>query len=127
MKVRMVSKDGQPVASIVTLHYKNKLVYKYGGSDERFHNLGGMAFLFWQAIQDGKQMAASELDLGRTDISDLGLMEFKNRLGAVNSTLSYYRYSLRGDSSTGDLRRVYQYLPKFFVRALGTLLYRHAG
>ena len=127
MKVRIVSKDGQPVASILTLHYKDKLVYKYGGSDERFHSLGGMAFLFWQTIRDGKQMAATELDLGRTDLSDQGLLEFKNRLGAVNSTVNYYRYALLGDASGADFRRVYKYLPKFFVRALGTFLYRHAG
>lgn len=45
IKIGVASKDGQPIASILTLSYKGSLVYKYGCSDARFHNLGGMSFL----------------------------------------------------------------------------------
>jgi len=54
--IHMVSKDGQPIASILTLLYKHTLVYKYGCSDSRFHSLGGMPLLFWKAIQEGKRL-----------------------------------------------------------------------
>jgi lipid II:glycine glycyltransferase (peptidoglycan interpeptide bridge formation enzyme) len=39
IKIRVASKDGRPIASILTLSWKDVMVYKYGCSDERFHNL----------------------------------------------------------------------------------------
>jgi len=39
MKIRVASKDGRPIASILTLSWKDIMVYEYGCSDERFHNL----------------------------------------------------------------------------------------
>ena len=53
-KVRLVSKDGRPIAGIVTTLHKKRMVYKYGASEARFHSLGAMPFLFWQAIQEAK-------------------------------------------------------------------------
>src|SRR2546422_2910875 len=55
LKIRIVSKDGQSIAGILTLSYKRALVYKYGCSDARFHILGGMPLLFWKTIQEGKR------------------------------------------------------------------------
>src|SRR5205085_2919409 len=52
LKIRLAYKDGRPVAGILTLSYKDVLVYKYGCSDARFNNLGGMQFLFWEAIRE---------------------------------------------------------------------------
>src|SRR5271157_6244923 len=36
VKIRVASKNGQPVASIFTIRYKRALVYKYGCADRRF-------------------------------------------------------------------------------------------
>ena len=67
--IRIASKAGQPVAGILTLRHRKSMVYKYGGSDTRFSNLGGTAMLFWQAIKDAKQggLRSSTLD-ARTSI-----------------------------------------------------------
>ena len=40
--IHLAYKEKEPVASICTLHFKRTLVYKYGCSDEKAHNLGGM-------------------------------------------------------------------------------------
>jgi GNAT acetyltransferase-like protein len=92
IKLRIASKDGRPVASIITLSFKDVLVYKYGCSDERFHNLGGMQLLLWNALQDGKRNGAREFDLGRSASDNPGLSIFKDRWGAVRSQLTYWRY-----------------------------------
>src|SRR5438034_5555456 len=92
MKLRIASKAGQPIASIVTLSFRDVLVYKYGCSDERFHNLGGMHLLLWKAIQEGKSNGAREFDLGRSDRDNPGLITFKDRWGATRSQLTYWRY-----------------------------------
>src|SRR3984957_11100430 len=97
-KFRQALKDGQPIASILTFSYKNKLMYKYGCSDERCHNLGGMQLLLWRAIQEAKNKTHPEFNLGRCEWDNVGLRMFKDRWGATRSPLTYWRYR-SGNSS----------------------------
>ena len=132
LKIRVASRDRQPVASILTLRHKNTIVYKYGGSDARFHRLGAMPFLFWKTIQEGKALGLRHLDLGRSNPTDRGLITFKEHLGASSSTLNYYRYPAQS-AAAGFLRRIVSipkvcsYLPNSLLRAAGNFLYRHVG
>src|ERR1700690_2016217 len=73
LKVRIASKDGVPIASILTLCHKNTVTYKYGCSDARMHPLGGVALVFWNTIQQAKVAAYETMDLGRSDIGNEGL------------------------------------------------------
>ena len=40
VSIRIASKGSQPIAGIMTLDHGKKMVYKYGGSDVMFNNLG---------------------------------------------------------------------------------------
>lgn len=131
--IRIASKDGQPAAGILTLTHGDRVVYKYGGSDARLNALGGMPFLFWQTVQDAKRRGARELDLGRTDDDNPGLIAFKEHLAGTRSTLTYWR-SPGGTRATSDdswkmrlARRVYDRLPRVVRRAAGRILYPHMG
>ena len=123
----------QPIASIVTLRHKQSIVYKYGCSDVQFHNVGGMPQLFWHVIQQAKSEALSELDLGRSEESNAGLIQFKNRLGAKSVTLSYWRQSdnvfvEKQKPLHNQLRsRMLSILPDSLFRLTGEIFYRHAG
>jgi hypothetical protein len=131
--VHLVSKAGQPVASILTLRHKDTLVYKYGGSDLGFSNLGGMQFLFWKAIQGAKDIGLEQMDLGRSDLDNEGLIDFKDRFGADRSTVTYWRYPNRPPSQAGSLGRsrfakqIFAGLPDSVLTTAGKLLYRHMG
>jgi CelD/BcsL family acetyltransferase involved in cellulose biosynthesis len=131
--IHMLSKDADPVASIVTLTHKNALVYKYGCSDARFHNLGGTPLLFWKAIQRGKETGVETFDLGRSAPDDPGLIAFKEHLGAVTSKLKYYRSPAQREKKTlfqpavSWAREAFAYLPEPMLTGAGTLLYRHMG
>ena len=133
LTIRVVSRNGQPMASILTLSGKNSLVYKYGCSDARFHNLGGMSFLFWQTIQEGKEQGAQEFDLGRSATNNDGLIAFKNHWGAVSSPLSYYRFPLGASPNFATgwkmqvVRQVCARLPDSILTTASKLLYRHVG
>jgi Acetyltransferase (GNAT) domain len=132
IKIRIASKDGQDVASIITLTHKKSMVYKYGSSDARYHNLGGMVFLFWRAIQDAKNSALEELDMGRSDCENLGLIGFKDHWNAEQSSLEYWGYParLRPDMNRWQLRaarKVFTLLPTAVLPATGQLLYKHMG
>ena len=133
VKIRLVSKQGQRVASIVTLSHKDSMVYKYGGSDARLNNLGGMQLLLWRTIQEGKELGFSEFDLGRSGLDNPGLITFKERWGASRSILKYYRCPAdirEGRPSDWKLQFVTQispHLPKAIMIGLGRFLYKHIG
>jgi hypothetical protein len=131
--IRIVSKDGQPVAGILTLAHGDSVVYKYGGSEARLHPLGGMPFLFWNTIQAAKRSGARELDLGRSDTGNGGLIRFKEHLAAKRFPLTYWRSpgairSVSDDGWTVQLaRRALNGLPGGIRRAAASFLYRHSG
>ena len=132
LTIHLLSKDTRPVASIVTLSYKNSLVYKYGCSDARFHNLGGTPLLFWKAIQQAKEMGIEEFDLGRSAYDDPGLITFKEHLGAVTSELRYQRTAATAKKKTSGFRPAWARqalarLPDPLLSGVGRLLYRHLG
>jgi len=133
VEICVASKDRRAIAAIVLLRHLDTVVYKYGASDERFHNLGGMPFLFWNAIQRASNDGACCLDLGRSDRDNEGLITFKDRLGAERSELRYLRYSA-GSAASPEARwgarmaqRVIANVPDRLFVSAGRLLYRHFG
>lgn len=133
LKIRVASKGECPVAAIFTLRRKNVLVYKYGCSDARFTNLGGMQSLFWEAIQEAKNSGIEQFDLGRSDWHNSGLIIFKDRWGAAPSTLTYRRHpaiaSLAAPTARNTLiaKQIFAHVPDSILIPLGQLLYRHMG
>ena len=127
----VASHHGQPIGGIITLRHGRTLVYKYGVSDAGSHKLGTMPLLFWSMITDAKAMGIHEIDFGRSDIEDIGLATFKDRLGATRSTATVLRF---GDSKrlvNGPLarqaRRLLACVPDKLFVAAGQALYRHIG
>ncbi len=133
LRIRVARKDGTPVAAILTMHHGSSAVYKYGCSDEKFHNLGGMPFLFWKLVEESKASGAEKIDLGRTDLTNDGLIAFKDRLGASKRLLTYCRYAKtakQGVAALSDsqaLRQFFSLLPETVCSAAGRILYRHLG
>ena len=132
--VQLASKNGRPIAGILTLTFKRTVVYKYGGSDERYHKLGGMPFLFWRAIQEAKDAHMAELDLGRSDAGNAGLIAFKNRLGASRSNLMYCGYPVDAQRTPAPdgwrlrlVKQVFERLPDPALSVAGRILYKHLG
>jgi hypothetical protein len=131
--IRIATKQGRPVAGILTLSHDKQVVYKYGASDPASTHLGGMAKLLWDAIQQGKQAGAESLDFGRSDLDHSGLITFKTRWGAEPSLLTCWEAPV----STVPQRNRYvtmQYAKGLFGRLpysmqalTGRLLYRHIG
>ena len=138
LKLRVAFKDDRAVAAIITIRFKDTMVYKYGGSDSRFNNLGSMHFLLWHSIQEARAAGLRFFDFGRTNAGQQGLVTFKNRWGATQSTLTYSRYALRDTSaaiydlpSSNWKNRAAQYLlghlSTVALSILGEVLYPHVG
>jgi hypothetical protein len=133
LTVHIASKNQVPIAGILTLTFKKTMVYKYGGSDAAYHALGGMPFLFWHAIQDAQARGFEELDLGRSDVDQPGLIAFKDHLGATTAKLTYCTWPERRTKTPHDgliaraARLVVGHLPDAALDLTGRLLYRHLG
>ena len=133
LKIRIASKNGKPIAGIVTLANKQTMVYKYGCSDAKYHKLGGMAFLFWKTIQEAKISGFTELDMGRSECSNAGLIAFKEHWGAKRTLLTYSRYPamLPLDSSNRwefkFAKKIFTLAPAITLPTAGRILYRHVG
>jgi len=133
LKIRLLSRENAPIAGILTLSHNRTLVYKYGCSDARFHQLGVMPLLFWRAIQDAKAAGLLAFDLGRSDLDNEGLLHFKDRLGAERSGLTYWRSPASPSAPAGAswtmraAKRVFASLPDPCRIAAGNLLYKHLG
>lgn len=133
-KIRVASsRQGAPVASILTIRHKNAMTYKYGCSDPQFHRLGAVQLLLWKAIQEAREGGLVEFDMGRTDWSETGLLTFKDRWGAARSTLTYLRYPAAPAQPMSEtvLMRVAKRLivvaPRTALPVVGSILYRHVG
>jgi CelD/BcsL family acetyltransferase involved in cellulose biosynthesis len=132
IRIHVASKNGNAIASILTLTHKKSVVYKYGCSNVAFNNLGGTAFLFWQAIQQAKQQGYEEFELGRSDTGNTGLIAFKERWGASEKLISYWTYPRSHSPETTGWRmklaqRLVPVIPDFALEAVGKLFYRHIG
>ena len=131
--IRIASRAGQPVAGLLTLRHGKSLVYKYGGSDTRFNNLGGTAMLFWEAIKEAKQAGGEIFDLGRSDLDNPGLIAFKGRWSAECYTLNTWRAPFvvasprREGLKVRCAKEICARMPDSVLTWAGRLLYRHIG
>ncbi len=134
LKISIALKGKQPVASIITLQHKDTILYKYGCSDARFNNLGGMHLLLWRSIEEAKSQRLRVMDLGRSDSEAAGLVIFKDRWGSSRSMLPYFRFSVTDKGqfvSKGWKERAAKHLlshvPDRILTFVGDAIYRHIG
>ena len=129
--VLLVRRDERPVAAAVFLTLGDTLLYKYGASDARFLGLRPNNLLFMEAIRWGCGHGMRRLDFGKTHWEHESLRAFKLAWGAEEHEL---RYRLLGgvpgrpsESAAGVLGTVIRRSPPVVGRAIGEVLYRHAG
>jgi hypothetical protein len=124
-------KDGIPVASILTLQFKDTVYYKYGCSDARFNNLGATPLLLWRTIAQAKLKNAMEFDFGRTEKENASLVAFKDKWAPRSKPIIYLRFPQNGTSaenkSTKFAGEIFGRMPEKLLVLTGNLIYRHIG
>jgi CelD/BcsL family acetyltransferase involved in cellulose biosynthesis len=138
LKIRVAYKGSRPIASILTIRYKDTLIYKYGCSDSHMNKFGGIQLLLWRAIQEAKSEGLKICDLGRSDVDNEGLIAFKERWGATRSTLTYQRFAAHGNRSAAFgqsannwkfrlAKHIFAVTPNRVLSVVGNILYKHMG
>ena len=133
LQILLASQNARPLAAVLTLKFKGTAYYKYGASDSRFHKLAATPFLFWKMIQEAKLAGASYLDLGRSDLSNRGLIAFKGHWTRTRVPLFYWRFpapqktQVRVASELKFAKQIFAHTPRAVLIATGSLAYRHIG
>jgi Acetyltransferase (GNAT) domain len=133
LEIRLAYRGVLPIAAILTLRFRNTTYYKYGCSDARFHSLGAMPALLWNTVQASKATGSKELDLGRSECQNKGLIAFKDHWAQKHSTVVYWRYPKSGRILLTEgwklrmAKRAFACLPTKVLPIMGRLFYRHAG
>jgi lipid II:glycine glycyltransferase (peptidoglycan interpeptide bridge formation enzyme) len=115
------------------MNHRKKMYYKYGASDARLNNLGATPMLFWQVIQAAKSSGMEELDLGRSELENRGLIRFKERWGASSVRLTLWRSPADEVSLSWErlkmrlAKTVCACVPYRMLVLAGRLIYRHVG
>jgi hypothetical protein len=133
LEVRLAFQDDTPIASILTLRFKDILYYKYGCSDARYNRLGAMPWLLWNAAEAGKSCGVVEFDLGRTEEGNSGLLTFKNHWVRNPTQLQYWKFPDTANSISHNgwklrtAKRIFSFMPDRLLTITGNLIYRHIG
>ena len=130
--VALVGEDGAPpAAAAVFLTFGDTVTYKYGASDpgqlrRRPNNLLFLDVIHWACAEGYEQ-----LDLGRTDLDNEGLREFKLSWGARERDVAYTflsdgrRAPSRRSGGSRAVQAVLRRSPPVVSRVVGEALYRH--
>ena len=131
--VLLVARGADVAAAAVFLHHGGVLTYKYGASDARALPMRPNNLLFWEAIRWGCDNGLEQLDLGRSEVGQESLREFKRSWGADEQELVYTHLGAGAprDADRGVLGRTLaaglRRTPPTASRIAGELLYRYAG
>jgi CelD/BcsL family acetyltransferase involved in cellulose biosynthesis len=133
LEIRMAYKNDVPVATILSLRFRDVTYYKYAASDSAFNQLGAGPWLLWRAIAAAKQAGSSQFDLGRSDEGHAGLLTFKGRWGSRETPLTYWRCCSPDHSPAAEIKmmetgqRVFALMPEAVLKLVGRFSYRHIG
>ena len=122
------------VASAIYFNFNKNAVFKFGASDEKYHNLRPNNLIMWEAIIWHKEKGSYNLNLGRTEQKNDGLLNYKRLWGAKERLLKYYRFDFRPNafvkkkSYTSSFPLLASSLcPDFLRKLIGILFYRYFG
>jgi hypothetical protein len=125
---------GKIISSSVFLHFGKRALYKYGASDLIYQDVRAANLVMWEAIKWYRDKGFQDLNLGRTEPDNKGLLQYKRGWGGEERVLRYYKYDVKKKTFTehrlnmaGFARRIFAKTPVPILNLLGRLLYKHVG
>jgi hypothetical protein len=132
--VILASYRGKSIAGSVFFHFGRKAIFKYGAFDRKYQRFRANNLVMWEAIRLYAQKGYQSLCFGRTEMENLGLLQFKSGWGAIEHPLRYCRYDFKKEafvnisSSVTTLHnKIFRKMPVPLLKKIGAALYRHAG
>lgn len=125
---------GSAIAGVICLQSREKVIYKYAASDHAYFHLRPNNLILWEVIQWYAENQYQHLCLGKTDLDNKGLIQFKNGWGAEKEMIHYCKYDFRQGDFVRDsyflgslTKSVLKMIPERCLRGIGHFLYKHAA
>ena len=125
--------NGHVIASAVFFHFGKRAIFKYGASDGYFLCHRPNNLIMWETMKWYRGQGFKNLNLGRTESDNRGLLQFKRSWGGTESVIQYYRYDLRKTrlvrlhKNSDHPNRLFARAPVGVLRLVGRLFYKHIG
>lgn len=130
----LARQEGQIVAGVFFLEWKDRLYYKLNASNPRFAETRPNDALMWAGIEHGCRRGYQLMDLGLSDWGQDGLVRYKEKYSSVEGTIWFLRSETLIPVQEGRLSEVLPRLtelltdervPDRITEEAGRVLYRH--
>ena len=133
MRITLAFYQNKPIASLLTLIAKKRILFWWGVRDFHFRNIPSTHALHWESIKWGCEHDYDYYDFGMTSPVEESAMVFKSRWGTFPVQQFFYRMF---DSNPIDYdchthfkmsRTLWKYVPLPLVRTIGPFVARQVG
>jgi hypothetical protein len=130
----LAERDKQILGGLMLLKFKNRVSAEVLASDVSFRSMHTDIFLYWEAIKIAFHEGYKIFDFGRTSISNVSLMLFKNRWGTTTVDLPQFFCPVEASDtksiharyqSSRLLRQLLRVMPIKASERIGNLYYNH--
>jgi len=116
------------IASSIYLNFNHKALFKYGASDARYHHLRPNNLMMWEAINWHRENNCRQMNLGRTERDNTGLLNYKRQWGGKEYCLNYHRFDFEIGSYAKNMeRQLMAFWPSQLARLLPDCLFKFSG
>lgn len=86
--VLTVSKDGTPVASVLSFYHRGEVIPYYGGGTQAARGLRANDHMYWMLMEHARERGCTSFDFGRSKVGT-GAYSFKKNWGFDPTPLAY--------------------------------------
>jgi hypothetical protein len=134
-KVRLLLAEHQEkaIAGVLLYIFKDRVSAEFTVTDWNYMRMNPVHFLYWEIIKWAHASGYKIFDLGRTDVGNIGLMNFKNSWGMEMTDITRYFYPdkrmdpIKGSFIHKIVAGVFRNAPDFAAKILGDICYAHLG
>ena len=130
-----VSKDGTPVASVLSLYFRDEVLPYYGGGTQAARALRANEHMYWMLMEHARRRGCTSFDFGRSKVGT-GAFSFKKNWGFEPTPLAY-EFRLAPGQAMPDVNplnpkyklmvETWSRLPLWLANRAGPLLSRGLG
>lgn len=116
-EIRIIVKDGLPVAGVMSFYWRDEVLPYYGGSMPIAREVAGNDFMYWNLMEAAVERGCRLFDFGRSKLGT-GAYDFKKNWGFTATPLAY-EYQLHAATELPDnnpLNPKYQLFIKLWKR-----------
>ncbi|GGC16926.1 FemAB family XrtA/PEP-CTERM system-associated protein [Pseudoduganella buxea] len=134
-EVRVIVKDGQLVAGVLSFFFRDEVLPYYGGGMPVARDVAGNDFMYWNLMQASAARGCRLFDFGRSKVGT-GAFDFKKNWGFTAQPLPY-EYHLVTATAIPDVNplnpkyqlfiKLWQKLPLALANALGPHIVKDLG